>query len=287
MRAFPSNIIDYSENLHAVCVLKLVNADRLPGQPACTLDMLRLAEKGESEVDGGWWAHLRTPKIKILTREAEPIGVISYADHQTEDSVYLLWLHGSENQAVISQLLEHFLADTRMSTIHAFHIATALTSGLEALPIGARRVTHNALIDRRFIAQDLWRYMRMQPSPGRFCLDEQVTIAEDQAVRGWHFSILENAREIGFVSAGALFPGIGVIWLIEVEKEHRRRGLGRKLLETAMAKLIAEGATEIILYVDDDDKAEGSERNKTAANTLYDSIGFEEIDRLYSYDLKR
>ncbi|GAA4935844.1 hypothetical protein [Actinoplanes utahensis] len=41
------------------------------------------------------------------------------------------------------------------------------------------------------------------------------------------------------------------------------------------------GASEAILYVDDD--ASGIDRDRTAANRLYDRSGFTEIDRLHSY----
>jgi hypothetical protein len=39
----------------------------------------------------------------------------------------------------------------------------------------------------------------------------------------------------------------------------------------------------VILYVDDDEP--GGSRDRRAANRLYDSAGFVEIDRLHSYTL--
>lgn len=42
-----------------------------------------------------------------------------------------------------------------------------------------------------------------------------------------------------------------------------------------------QGAREVILYVDDDEP--GGERDRTAANRLYDTSGFTEVDRLHSY----
>ena len=46
---------------HSNDVPALVNADRLPGQPFCTRDMLREAEKGHSKGDEGWWHKLEKP----------------------------------------------------------------------------------------------------------------------------------------------------------------------------------------------------------------------------------
>jgi ribosomal protein S18 acetylase RimI-like enzyme len=45
------------------------------------------------------------------------------------------------------------------------------------------------------------------------------------------------------------------------------------------------GAGELILFVDDDDTDPRSDRNRAAANRLYDRAGFTEIDRLHSYRL--
>ncbi|MEJ0039484.1 MAG: GNAT family N-acetyltransferase [Gammaproteobacteria bacterium] len=73
-----------------------------------------------------------------------------------------------------------------------------------------------------------------------------------------------------------------MIWFIWLDKECRGRGLGRKLLGSALLQLQVQRMQEVILYVDDDEK--GGERDRTAANRLYDSIGFTEIDRLVSYE---
>ncbi|OEJ23066.1 hypothetical protein AR457_38430 [Streptomyces agglomeratus] len=55
-------------------------------------------------------------------------------------------------------------------------------------------------------------------------------------------------------------------------------------LGSALDALTGLGAKEPILYVDDD-APPGEERDRTAANRLYESAGFTEIDRLYSYAL--
>lgn len=76
--------------------------------------------------------------------------------------------------------------------------------------------------------------------------------------------------------------GTGVLWWIGVEPAARGRGLGRALLGTALDVLHRMGATEVILFVDDD-APPGDDRDRTAAKALYESSGFDEIDRLYSF----
>ena len=131
--------------------------------------------------------------------------------------------------------------------------------------------------------------MRFQAQGGaeRIDLHNGAIVKEDASVNGWRIAIEDDEKQVGFVSAGSFFEGIGVIWFTEVRLEFRRRGFGRKLLKTAMRKLLEDGMKEIILYVDDDDKTPNRERNKTAANMLYDGMGFREIDRLYSYASRR
>ncbi|NUL34508.1 hypothetical protein HRW09_34470 [Streptomyces lunaelactis] len=60
--------------------------------------------------------------------------------------------------------------------------------------------------------------------------------------------------------------------------------MGRAMLGSALEMLDKLGTTEVILYVEDDAPL-GDDRDRTAANSLYESAGFTEIDRLYSYSL--
>lgn len=86
---------------------------------------------------------------------------------------------------------------------------------------------------------------------------------------------------------GVPVSGIGVLWWISVDPAHQGEGLGARLLGTALDILAGLGASEVILYVDDDDPDPHSERSRTAANRLYDRAGFTEVDRLHSYRLRR
>lgn len=62
----------------------------------------------------------------------------------------------------------------------------------------------------------------------------------------------------------------------------QEHGLGRALLGSALELLVGLGSREVILYVDDDDTGPRSDRNRDAANRIYDRAGFAETDRLVS-----
>lgn len=65
---------------------------------------------------------------------------------------------------------------------------------------------------------------------------------------------------------------------------HRGHGLGRDLLQQALDELGRRGARCTVLYVDDDDPDPASPRSRHAANRLYESVGFVEVDRLLSFE---
>ena len=76
--------------------------------------------------------------------------------------------------------------------------------------------------------------------------------------------------------------GTGVLWWISVAPAARGRGRGAALLGSAVEVLAGLGAEKVILYVDDDAPGD-PERDRSAANRLYDRAGFVQVDRLWSY----
>ncbi len=76
-------------------------------------------------------------------------------------------------------------------------------------------------------------------------------------------------------------PGLGVIWWLEIEPEHRRRGLGRQLLRAARTGAWPRRRwTEVVLFVDHDDP---KARDRRPALELYLAEGFTVVDHLWSY----
>lgn len=267
-------------------VLELINADRLPGQPQATPVMLAEALQGRSPVDSGWWAELERPATRVAVDEAgSVVGVVSYAVRPKDGTGQLLWLHCREDARTAEALIGHAVAALAPRHVHAFHFASALSLGLEALPVRHRPASVAALERSGFTGQRLWRYMRADlPANGLPHL-AHVQVGPDPGGKdARRLEARDKGRTVAEAVVGLPLQGTGVLWWIGVEPRARGRGLGRAMLGSALDVLAGLGATEAILYVDDD-APPGDDRDRTAANALYDSAGFVEVDRLYSYTL--
>ncbi|HWR46460.1 MAG TPA: GNAT family N-acetyltransferase [Pseudonocardiaceae bacterium] len=278
-------------------VLGLVNAERLPGQPQTTSVMLGEALAGRSPVDGGWWAELDVPRTDVVTiPSGQVVGVVSYATRPSDEAGLILWLHcrdenrreedrHGEHQAVAEALVAHVLAELEPRTVYAFEFASALTLGLEGLPVRHRPVTHKVLEVAGFSGRDLWRYIHRRldaPVPRQVSPLAEVCSSVDPA--GWRLIVRAADRTaLGEAIVGRPIDGIGVLWWISIAPAAHRRGLGRVLLGQCFTHLAANGAREVIAYVDDNASPGDTERDRTAANHLYDQAGFAEIDRLHSF----
>ncbi|MBQ1122461.1 N-acetyltransferase [Streptomyces sp. B15] len=270
------------ESTDEAAVLEIVNEDGLPGQPRVSAGMLAEALAGRSEVDSGWWAALAPPRTDVaVDASGQVVGVVSFAVHSAEPVGFLLWLHCREDESVALALVTHACAELGTVSVHAFDFATALTRGVEALPVRHRQATHRALLKAGFTGEDLWRYMRM-PLESRALLP-RGTGRKARKCEDGNFEVRVRdrwGRKVGEVVVGVPVAGTGVLWWISVEERARGRGLGRALVGSALRLLVELGAREVILYVDDGPRA-GNDR--AAANALYESVGFAEVDRLWFY----
>lgn len=267
-------------------VLAIVNADRLPGQPAADAAMLDQALRGHSAVDSGWWAELDTPRTDVVLNGRAVVGVVSYAVRPRDEAGVVLWLHGREEPAVVDVLLGRAGSALGVRTIHAFEFATALGLGLEGLPVRHRAVTHRAMTHAGFAGRDLWRYMHAPlPLPDRSRQPSfEVTVEGSTDPPGRRIVARLDGEAAGEATVGLPLQGVGVLWWIEVYPAQRGRGLGRRLLLAAAELLHSElGANEMVLFVDDDAPAGDPERDRGPANRLYDRCGLRQVDRLFSY----
>ncbi|MFI7639017.1 DUF5994 family protein [Nonomuraea sp. NPDC049400] len=68
-------------------VLALIDADRLPGQPACTPDMLDQAVTETSHRDPAPWADFENPRTDVLVDpDDRVIGVVSHVVHRSNSA---------------------------------------------------------------------------------------------------------------------------------------------------------------------------------------------------------
>ncbi|MEV7427730.1 GNAT family N-acetyltransferase [Streptomyces sp. NPDC091212] len=266
-------------------VLALVNADRITGQPETTPPMLAEALAGRSPVDSGWWAELDAPVTDVVHDAAgRVLGVVSYAVRRSDDTGFILWLHGREDPAVVGALIGHALAALgQKRTVSAFEFASALSLGLEGMPAGHRPATRRALEAAGFSGRNLWRYMHAGlPLAGLpHAAHYEVRDCEDPP--GKSLEVREEGALLAEATIGRPVAGIGVLWWISVDPTARGRGLGPALLGSGLDLLQGLGAREVILFVDDDAPADDPERSRAAANRMYDRAGLTEVDRLFSF----
>ncbi|MFJ3875952.1 GNAT family N-acetyltransferase [Streptomyces sp. NPDC090077] len=271
----------------ARAVLSLVNADRLPGQPVATPEMLREALAGRSPVDGGWWEELDPPATHVAVGpDGTPVGVVSWATRPEDGTGLVLWLHCREDPRVADALVGAALTALGPRPVEAFPLATALTRGVEALPRAHREATHEALERAGFHGAPQWRYLLIDlPAPDLPRAAGVRTVPEpgDPHARRLEIRRGEAAAEAEAV-IGLPVEGAGVLWWIGVRPPSRRRGTGRSLLGSALDALSRHGAREAVLYVETD-TVPGAEDDRTAATALYRSAGFREVDVLHSYTL--
>ncbi|OEJ21162.1 hypothetical protein AR457_41405 [Streptomyces agglomeratus] len=266
----------------APAVLRLVEADRIPGQPRTTPAMLSEALEGRSLVDAGWWAELNKPVTQVaVNRAGAVVGVVSYASRARDDTGQILWLHCREDETMADVLIHHPVTALPARRVEAFQFASPCPrpggSAGRPPPQGP------ALEQAGFTGERLWRYMRTDlPAPTLPRLPH-VHIGPDPSVRsGRRLEVRQDGSTVAEAVIGSPVQGVGVLWWIEVAADTRKRGLGRAMLGSVLDALTGLGAKEAILYVDDD-APPGHERDRTAANRLYESAGFAEIDRLHSY----
>jgi GNAT superfamily N-acetyltransferase len=265
-------------------VRELINADRLPGQPRCTRDMLADAARGPSHLAG--WVAPAQPCISVLTdAQDRPHGVIVFLSWPDVPVGLIYWLHAREDPAALRALLTHAVAELAgCPLVEAFVGAPPDTLGPGGLPRTRRAATHDALLETGFTGRRQGCYLH-RPLPAEGLPAKPVAdVFPCEFPPGWRLIIREAAQPVAetLISVG---PGhtATVCW-IETLSPQRRRGLARQLLSQALALLAEQGATEVALVVDNLPEAVPDNQ---AAPQLFDSFGFAYIDQLWTYQLRR
>ncbi|HEY3240234.1 MAG TPA: GNAT family N-acetyltransferase [Acidimicrobiia bacterium] len=257
-------------------ICALVDADRLPGQPACTPERVMAVLTGRSTLDAWSWRQLATMRVLGVESDSGELVGAGAVGRRPSGWRHLLWLHAREDRPVLDTLLVNLLRGVRLADpVSAFSLSTELTVGLEGLPRDIRSATHEVVVARGFTGTERWLYLRgTEPSPApalpfrrRGRSDIRVELAPGGAV-------------VGGAELSLPTPGLGVIWWLEIDPDQRRQGYGRQLLRVARHVLGEAGATETILFVDRDSPGTPDRRPALA---LYLSEGFTVVDRLWSY----
>jgi ribosomal protein S18 acetylase RimI-like enzyme len=260
----------------AAAICALVDADRIPGQPACTPERVMAVLTGRSTLDAWSWRQLATMRVLGAESESGELVGAGAVGRRPSGWRHLLWVHAREDRQVLDALLVNLLRGVRLADpVSAFSLGTELTVGLEGLPVETRATTHEAVLARGFTGTERWLYLLgTEPSPApsmpfrrRGVSDIRVELAPGGVV-------------VGGAELSLPAPGLGVIWWFEIDPDQRRQGYGRQLLRAARQALAEAGATETILFVDRDSPGTPDRRPALA---LYLSEGFTIVDRLWSY----
>jgi ribosomal protein S18 acetylase RimI-like enzyme len=144
------------------------------------------------------------------------------------------------------------------------HVRAAIESDLPVLGrLGASLVSaHHDFDPRRFLAPSAETHKAYAAFLGSQLKREEVTILaaeQGSAVVGYAFLGVERTDYM------ALRGPAGVLYDLVVQAEHRRQGIGKALLEAALADLAARGVPRIVLST--------AERND-AAQRLFARHGF-------------
>jgi ribosomal protein S18 acetylase RimI-like enzyme len=97
----------------------------------------------------------------------------------------------------------------------------------------------------------------------------------------WRLTVGDPEQPIAMAEVTLGREGCAVLWWLEVEPGRRGRGIGRRVLLQTLRFLALRGARTVAAFVDHD---AGHERDRRPALRLFASVGFQEIDRLRSYE---
>ena len=228
-------------------------------------------------MERSWWSHFAEIRATIAEEDGVVVGTAGWTTHEEDGFGYILWLHAGERVDVLERLVRDCLANLEACEgVRAFWIATPMSLGLEGLPISRRRSTAAVLERNGFTGQDLWAYMGMPLDPAT--ASDPSTLPEPGSRR---LATRIDGRDVAEVDFEIGRDGIGVVWWLHVDPEHRRKGLGSSLFDAAIVAMTDARVRAVVLYVDDDDPVN---RDRSAAIRLYRSRGFEDVDRLWSYE---
>ncbi|NGO07397.1 GNAT family N-acetyltransferase [Streptomyces sp. HC44] len=262
-------------------VRDLIDADRLPGQPRCVPELPAAALQGCPSA-AGWQAPARA-RLSVLTdADDRPLGTIAFLSWQDLRSGLIHLLHAREDTAALQDLVAHALAALGdCPRIEAFTCAEPGALGPGGLPRTHRAATHDVLVRRGFTGRlrghYLLRSLRCGPSPPKLVAD----VFPNEFPPGHRLVFHEAAEPVAEIVVSTARDRTATVYWLETVSPYRHRGLGRKLLDQALALLAEEGATHVVAVVGTSSRPTGT---SGAAPRLFHEAGFELVDELWEYD---
>jgi ribosomal protein S18 acetylase RimI-like enzyme len=164
--------------------------------------------------------------------------------------------------------------------VRAFPFASALSFGLEGIPLHCRPYTNRAMLGAGYVAHDDWGYHIRDTLYGDWPGPDLADIEVD-AEGLIRLRVRHSQRVVAEAHVQIATDGTGIGWWLHVEPEMQGIGMGRVVFNQAMRELARRGATHAVLLVDDGPTAENS---RDRAKRIYWTAGFRERDRLINYE---
>jgi GNAT superfamily N-acetyltransferase len=137
------------------------------------------------------------------------------------------------------------------------------------------------------MGRDSWRCLVASLERAPIDGDDIASIAPSSSqgeIPTWRLTVGDRERPLAAAEIGLGADGCGVVWWMDVEPAERGRGVGGRLLRQSLRFLVQRGAVTATAFVDHDDPRE---RDPRPVLRLLTSTGFEEVDRLWSYESPR
>ncbi|GAA3771072.1 hypothetical protein GCM10022206_07060 [Streptomyces chiangmaiensis] len=265
---------------------ELIDADRLPGQPHCTLEKLTAARRSPVPFPLAGWTVPARPRISVLAdAEDRPYGIIAYLSWTDVRTGQICWLHAYEDLSALRALIGHALAALADCTwIEAFVSAPPSPLGPGGLPCTRRGATHDALVQTGFTGRCQGCYLHLVLSAEPLPTELVADVFPCNNPPGHRLIIREAAEPVAEAVVSVEPDRTATVYWIETLPTRRRRGLGRRLLSQALALLAEQGATEVALVLDD---TQQSASESQATTRLFSSFGFTLVDQLWTYQRQR
>ncbi|MFJ1562194.1 GNAT family N-acetyltransferase [Streptomyces mirabilis] len=249
-------------------VLELIDADELPGRcPARET----LASTGTGL--------RRADTLVVCDQHGQVAGAVRCGLRAADGAGLIVWLHGREEFETVAALIALARAHLGSRPLYAC-TGPATATGIPGLPAGHRKTTARALTAAGFTPtraqQYFLRNLATTPPPApEYPLADVTAIADPP---GWQLELTDtDGRHIATAILRAPTPdttGMAVLWQLAVRTEHRRRGIGTRLLTQCLHHAHTHGAAHLAADVPDGD---------IPAARLLAKAGFLAVDTLTVY----
>ncbi|MFB7868035.1 GNAT family N-acetyltransferase [Streptomyces sp. NPDC056069] len=224
--------------------LTLIAADQLPGEPPVH-DLPPLPLSSPSTV----FTLSDTPKSVR--------GVMCLSMHSGGSIGLIPWLHAGEDHDAIVTLLTFARRYLGPCALHAF-TSPASAAGVPGLPMRHRRVTAHALATDGFtpaaVQSYLLRDLANQPAAPGDPIAEVVLLSD---LSGWRLTVTDSSGSViatAVVRRPSHGSGTAGLWYLDVDPDHRRHGIGHRLLTQCANLALTCGARRLAAYCDEHDE---------------------------------